>query len=392
MRNGSRQCSAWRRTRRADTRSRRAWTRAPRSSKTRITRSARRTAANPGRSARKTGCATTITSSRIRSASPPGPAAELLPRAAQAGGRAVRGLSACLRAGARADRAYRRPHRSRDASSTSSAAYQRASPLSIGETWAIPIMLRLALVEELRRLADGVVEARRSREMRAAGTGRSRMPSTEQRESDRSCCFAESRRQTAACPRRSSSSCCSGCATSRPAAAPAWQALHRALEAQDDSPEEMLRIEHQREADRPAGDRQRHQRACGCCRRSTGRCSSSASAWSNTSCATIRRAPTRRWTSRRAIATGTRSRSSPGGHACRKLDVAQACGRALRRGGAEHDPAHDRRHHVGYYLISRGRFDLEQELGYRPTCDRARSRGSVFAHPALGYLGHDRGS
>ena len=33
------------------------------------------------------------------------------------------------------------------------AAYQRGAPLSIGEIWAIPIMLRLALVEELRRLA-----------------------------------------------------------------------------------------------------------------------------------------------------------------------------------------------------------------------------------------------
>ena len=43
-------------------------------------------------------------------------------------------------------------------------AYQRKAELSIGEIWAIPIMLRLALVEELRRLADGVVAARRSRE------------------------------------------------------------------------------------------------------------------------------------------------------------------------------------------------------------------------------------
>ena len=43
-------------------------------------------------------------------------------------------------------------------------AYQQTMPLSIGETWAIPIMLRLALVEELHRLADGVVKARRDRE------------------------------------------------------------------------------------------------------------------------------------------------------------------------------------------------------------------------------------
>ena len=43
-------------------------------------------------------------------------------------------------------------------------AYQTVSPLSIGEIWAIPIMLRLALVEELRRLADGILAARLSRE------------------------------------------------------------------------------------------------------------------------------------------------------------------------------------------------------------------------------------
>src|SRR5688572_10448238 len=43
-------------------------------------------------------------------------------------------------------------------------AYQRITALSIGETWAIPIMLRLGLVEELRRLVDGVVSARHSRE------------------------------------------------------------------------------------------------------------------------------------------------------------------------------------------------------------------------------------
>ena len=68
MRSVSRPRSAWRRTRRVDIRSRRAWTRVLRSSKTHITRSARRTAANPGRSDRKTGSATTFTSSRIRSA------------------------------------------------------------------------------------------------------------------------------------------------------------------------------------------------------------------------------------------------------------------------------------------------------------------------------------
>jgi cyclic beta-1,2-glucan synthetase len=37
------------------------------------------------------------------------------------------------------------------------AAYQRVSPLKLGELWAIPIMLRLALIDNLRRVADGIM-------------------------------------------------------------------------------------------------------------------------------------------------------------------------------------------------------------------------------------------
>ncbi|HET6617304.1 MAG TPA: glycosyl transferase, partial [Gemmatimonadota bacterium] len=42
-------------------------------------------------------------------------------------------------------------------------AYQDVTPLTIGELWAIPGLLRLVLIENLRRLAQGVVETRRSR-------------------------------------------------------------------------------------------------------------------------------------------------------------------------------------------------------------------------------------
>ena len=37
------------------------------------------------------------------------------------------------------------------------AAYQQVSPLKLGELWAIPIMLRLALIDNLRRVADGIM-------------------------------------------------------------------------------------------------------------------------------------------------------------------------------------------------------------------------------------------
>ncbi len=44
------------------------------------------------------------------------------------------------------------------------AAYQTVSPLSIGELWAVAITLRLALVENLRRLAISIARARAERE------------------------------------------------------------------------------------------------------------------------------------------------------------------------------------------------------------------------------------
>ncbi|OLE54438.1 MAG: hypothetical protein AUG51_08195 [Acidobacteria bacterium 13_1_20CM_3_53_8] len=43
-------------------------------------------------------------------------------------------------------------------------AYQRVTPLTIGELWAVAITLRLALVENLRRLATRIVAAREARE------------------------------------------------------------------------------------------------------------------------------------------------------------------------------------------------------------------------------------
>ncbi len=42
-------------------------------------------------------------------------------------------------------------------------AYQRVQPLTIGELWAVAITLRIVLVENLRRLADQIIEARELR-------------------------------------------------------------------------------------------------------------------------------------------------------------------------------------------------------------------------------------
>jgi cyclic beta-1,2-glucan synthetase len=51
-------------------------------------------------------------------------------------------------------------------------AYQTVSPLSIGELWAVPIMLRLGLLENLRRLADQMDEAWDHRQRAEAAAAR----------------------------------------------------------------------------------------------------------------------------------------------------------------------------------------------------------------------------
>ncbi len=54
-----------------------------------------------------------------------------------------------------------------DADSVTSfvAAYQKVTPLKLGELWAIPIMLRLALIENLQRVTRGLTNARRDRNL-----------------------------------------------------------------------------------------------------------------------------------------------------------------------------------------------------------------------------------
>ncbi len=48
-------------------------------------------------------------------------------------------------------------------------AYQSVSPLLLGELWAIPIMFRLSLIENLRRIADIISVNRRDRDSAAPG-------------------------------------------------------------------------------------------------------------------------------------------------------------------------------------------------------------------------------
>ena len=63
------------------------------------------------------------------------------------------------------------------------ASYQSVEPLKLGELWALPLMLRLALIENLRRVAVRIASARRDRDL--AGDWAERMVSVvEQKPTD----------------------------------------------------------------------------------------------------------------------------------------------------------------------------------------------------------------
>src|SRR5262245_34143686 len=262
-------------------------------------------------------------------------------------------------------------------------AYQQSSPLSIGETWAVPIMLRLALVEELRRLADGVVAARESRE-KARKWHEAHADADELTPRGIRKLLDDGRLADGRLPAAFVVELLQWLRDQPSTAAPAWQALQQALEEQGDSADEMLRLEHQHQA----ADQLAISNAI------TSMRHASAIDWTLffervSMVEQILRGdpagayaamdfPTRDRYRHSIEQLANRARRSEPAIAQRAIELA--------REAIESEPARDRQHHVGYYLISRGRFRLESDVGYRAGL-RERLARFAFRHPAVGYLG-----
>ncbi|HZB25007.1 MAG TPA: hypothetical protein VE379_02665, partial [Vicinamibacterales bacterium] len=261
------------------------------------------------------------------------------------------------------------------------AAYQRSVPLSIGEIWAVPIMLRLSLVEELRQLADSILTARHRREqarewqeLAAKGKSPAQIHRLLEREllgqQTLSAAFVVELLQWL---------------RDQPTSfAPIWHALQRALDAQGDTADGLVRAEHQREA--------ADQLATG--NVITSMRLLSAVDWSaffdrvSLVEQVLREDPAGAY-GQMDFPTRDRYRHSIEQLARRGRKEELAVARRaveLSRTATISDPSLDRRHHVGYYLISRGRFVLEAELGYPPRLTERAGR-FLFKHPAIGYLG-----
>ena len=262
------------------------------------------------------------------------------------------------------------------------AAYQGEITLTIGETWAIPIMVRLALVEELGRLVDSVLVSRNARER--ARTWVSGAPDGQPASSDITALIDAEIARSGRLPTALVVEVLQWLRDQPSSVAPTWQALEQHVEAQGESLDEMLRVEHHREA--------AEQLAIG--NVITSMRMLSAIDWTiffervSIVERTLRDDPAGAYADM-DFQTRDRYRHSIEQLAKRarapELAVATTVVDLARRAKTER-PDSDREHHVGYYLISRGRFQLERALGYRPTW-RERGARLIFRRPTVGYLG-----
>ena len=286
-------------------------------------------------------------------------------------------IPACLSDRPRADRAHGGPLRSRDARSISSPPTSWRLRSRSARSGPMPIMLRLAsgrgAAPAGRRRRRGAPKPRAGAEVGSrAGCGRRGRRAGHDLDG---CCTCRGLEANGRLSPAFVVELMQWLRDQPPIAAPAWHALQRALEAQGDSPDELLRGEHQREAteqlaignvittmrllsaiDWTALLRSRQRRRADPAR-------------------TIRRAPTREMDFRDARPLPAFDRTAVEAVEGAGDRTSRSGRSALARERGSSDPHNDRRHHVGYYLISRGRFMLEQDLHYPPGI--ARTAGAL---------------
>ncbi|HEV8319670.1 MAG TPA: glucoamylase family protein [Vicinamibacterales bacterium] len=250
--------------------------------------------------------------------------------------------------------------------------YQRVAPLTIGELWAWPSMLKLALIENLRRLADELLEARAARHAADAhlshiehDLGNASAPLPGHRHGAFLVQLLHRGREYDL--RRS----------------PLRAAIEDSLAAQQTTAEDMVREEHQRQA--------------------ASQASVANAITSLRLCTTI---DWREYVEAVSLVEDVLKRD-PGGVYSRMDFLSrdrqrQAVEELASRSGdaqirvalkavesarqiAETAPS-DPAAHVGYHLVGRGRGDLEADLAYRPAL-RDRIRRALFGHATATYLG-----
>ncbi len=251
--------------------------------------------------------------------------------------------------------------------------FQAVAPLTIGELWAWPSMLKLALIENLRRLAEETLEAREAvraadayvAEIDAADHGR---PPPLPRHLHTGYVVQLLQRLREYGPRLSR----------------LRAAVEAHLSAQQMTSEDAIRSEHQRQAAAQVSvaniitslrlvaalDWSQYFEAVSLIERVLQRDPAGAYASMD-------------FLSRDRYRQAVEELSEPTGEA--QLRVALRAVESARQ-GAESGHSADRAAHVGHHLIGKGRPDLETDVAYRPRLER-RARRFLFAHATAVYLG-----
>ncbi|MEO8634582.1 MAG: glucoamylase family protein [Gemmatimonadales bacterium] len=253
-------------------------------------------------------------------------------------------------------------------------AYQTVAPLTIGELWAWPIMLKLALIESLRLLASETIKGRAARQRADAY-----LAQLSQTENAAPLASFPAVLQTPYVVRLLQRMREYG-----PLVSPVRAAIEVRLAAQGMTPEDAIRLEHQGQA--------------------AGQVSVANAITSLRLCSTIdwtryveqvslveqvlQRDPTGVYSrmdfnARDRYRQAVEELAEPTGEA--QLRVALRSVESARQ-AAELKSSDDRTAHVGYHLIGRGRRDLETDVEYAPR-PLLRARRFIFAHNTAFYLG-----
>jgi len=262
-------------------------------------------------------------------------------------------------------------------------AYQRVQPLTIGELWAVAITLRVVLVENLRRLAERIVDERAARQEadavvdRLLGLGGSSIEpaATVLRRFENgplTTAFAVQLVQRLR--------------DQDPVITPALHWLERQLEAQSTTSDEIVRVEHQQQAAMNVTVRNvitsmRLISAFDWAEFFESVSLVDAILWTDTGFAAPDFVTRDRY--RRAIEELSRRSPHDEREVARRAVAHAKDSRAAALEACE--PAADRRADPGYYLIANGRVSFEQELGFRMPI-KTRLRRAYVTNATSRYL------
>jgi cyclic beta-1,2-glucan synthetase len=250
------------------------------------------------------------------------------------------------------------------------AAFQDVAPLTIGELWAWPSMLRLSLLENVRILGTLILDARdarnRANEMIAALDTSPEPPLPD----DFPSAFVEQLRQRLR--------------EHDPRVAALCARVDEALEARGTSSEEAVRAEHQREAADLVSMENSITSLRFCGTFDWSRYFEGVSLVEQV----LRRDPASAYPqmdfgSRDRYRQAVEELARPSGEA--QIGVALRAIESARQAAREFGPSH-RAAHVGYHIIGDGRRGLEIDIARRPKLHQ-RVRRFAFAHATAGYLG-----